>query len=64
MPGFPCPQEVAAHVDPQTCHFALAASGDGRPSATSGSRFWRTLATCGVMVTSLPQAPMSTLPSA
>src|SRR5271169_2838 len=62
MPGTVGPQEAAPHVDPQACHLALAARGVGRPPATSGSRFWRTLTTCGVIVTSRPQAPMPTPP--
>ena len=64
MPGTAGEQEVAPHVDPQARHRVVPARGVGRPPATSGSRFWRTLTTRGVIVTSLPQAPRSTLPSA
>ena len=64
MPGTVAAQEAAPHVAPQDRQCAVAARGVGRPPATSGSRFCRTLTTCGVMVTSLPQAPMSALPSA
>jgi hypothetical protein len=37
---------------------------DGLPSMTSGFRFCRTLTTVLVIVTSVPHAPMFTLPSA
>jgi hypothetical protein len=36
----------------------------GLPPVTSGFRFCRTLTTVLVMVTSVPQVPMFTLPSA
>ena len=64
MPGTEEAQEAAPQVAPHACQSKLAACGVGRPPATSGTRFCRTPTTFGVIRTSLPQAPMSTLPFA
>src|ERR1035441_849230 len=57
MPGTLEAHELAPQVAPHSCQSALAARAVGRPPATSGTRFWRTATTLGVILTSRPHAP-------
>lgn len=54
---------VRRRWSPHICQSGLMAVGVGRPPATRGTRFWRTLTTLGVIRTVVPHKPTVTLPS-
>ncbi len=63
--SIPAPEhDDTPQVAPQTFQLGLAAWAVGCPPSTSGTRFWRTATTSGVIVTSVPHAPTFTEPSA